>query len=287
MPRFLVDDHFHDHPKRRKAGLEAIGLWTSAGSWCQDNLTDGFVPAYVAERWAGRRLKVLAERLVTAGLWDPALDSDGEHGWQFHDWSGDDGWQESAGYVKDRRKANAARQRRFRQRSNTDEQPPPPEAINNGRNALHNALRNGATNGVTNGVSNAPHARASSPHLTSPTNPLLTLAGRLTQVGPSEMAAGLPTEVVEEWQRVAGPGVDLEDEARAYLARHGDTTPNDPRGAWLGWLRKARTRYEADYGPPKPTCTTGCADGWLPSDDDARPCPTCKPHLRPVQGVAL
>lgn len=278
MPRFLVDDHFHDHPKRRKAGLEAIGLWTSAGSWCQDNLTDGFVPAYVAQRWAGRRLKVLADRLVDAGLWTASVNGDGEQGWLFHDWSGDDGWQESAEYVKGRRKANAARQRRFRQRSGHEETPPPEGAPSGDSNALRNASRNGATNGV----SNAPHARASSPHLTSPINPLLTLAGRLTEVGARELAAGLPKPVVDEWQGIAGPGVDLETEARAYLARHGDTTPNDPRGAWLGWLRTARERHAADHSPPRPACGN-CVDGWLSTGDKPRPCPTCKPHLRAVE----
>jgi len=84
MPWFPVDDAFHSHPKARKAGFEAIGLWTVAGSFCMAYLTDGFVPGwFVKER--GARGLVLAKRLVSAELWKVG-DRDGEEGWWFHDW---------------------------------------------------------------------------------------------------------------------------------------------------------------------------------------------------------
>jgi hypothetical protein len=59
-----------------------MGLWALAGSWCAANLTDGFVPEVVALRYGTARQ---AERLVTAGLWEPTV-RDGEPGWVFHDW---------------------------------------------------------------------------------------------------------------------------------------------------------------------------------------------------------
>lgn len=83
MAWFKVDDKLHSHPKRFRAGLEAMGLWTLCGSWTSDQLTDGFIPEYIAEQMGGRNWRRLAGRLVTAGLWVEAFD-DGEPGWRFH-----------------------------------------------------------------------------------------------------------------------------------------------------------------------------------------------------------
>ena len=84
MPWFMVDDKLHSHKKRLRAGIEAMGLWVTAGSWSADQLADGFVPDYVA-----RGLDPKAERhaasLVSAGLWAVA-EKDGERGWQFHEY---------------------------------------------------------------------------------------------------------------------------------------------------------------------------------------------------------
>ncbi len=84
MPWFKVDDKLHSHVKAARAGLEAMGLWTIAGSWSMDQLTDGFVPDYIAAR-LHPKAKRLAAALVKAGLWDEA-EKDGDTGWQFHDW---------------------------------------------------------------------------------------------------------------------------------------------------------------------------------------------------------
>lgn len=103
MSWFPVDDAFHSHPKARKAGLEALGLWTLAGSHCMAYLTDGFV----ADWWVKEKPRgaVLAKRLVAAGLWSPA-EHDGEQGWQFHDWK----VECTKAHVLAERRASAARQ---------------------------------------------------------------------------------------------------------------------------------------------------------------------------------
>jgi hypothetical protein len=85
VPWFKVDDKLHDHRKARAAGCQAMGLWVLAGSWCGDNLTDGFVPDSIAARW-DRNYRKLAGRLVEVGLWEVAR-KDGEAGWQFHEWA--------------------------------------------------------------------------------------------------------------------------------------------------------------------------------------------------------
>ncbi|MCA1195111.1 hypothetical protein [Saccharopolyspora sp. 6V] len=83
MSWFYVDDRLHDHPKARKAGTAALGLWALCGAWCADYLTDGWVPAEVARRYGTARQ---AEKLCAAGLWT-AVERDGEKGYQFHEWS--------------------------------------------------------------------------------------------------------------------------------------------------------------------------------------------------------
>lgn len=108
MPYFKVDDQLHSHPKARRAGLAAMGLWTVAGSHCMPYKSDGFVPDWFVTSWPqGRKL---AGQLVDAGLWSPA-ERDGEQGWQFHDW---DDIQLTAEEIEADREYARARQRRHR-----------------------------------------------------------------------------------------------------------------------------------------------------------------------------
>lgn len=114
---FKVDDGFYRGPKVRKLGkrrvsaqsrVASVGIWTLAGDWSADNLTDGFVPWEVIEDWDPDR--ALAGRLVKAGLWFE-VDRGGESGCQFHDWPD---WQPTSDQVKQRRKADAERKARWR-----------------------------------------------------------------------------------------------------------------------------------------------------------------------------
>lgn len=85
MTWFKVDDKLHSHKKSARAGVAAMGLWTLAGSWSADHLTDGFVPDYIAHRLAPGQADELAKELVNAGLWFPD-EHDGDEGWRFKDW---------------------------------------------------------------------------------------------------------------------------------------------------------------------------------------------------------
>jgi hypothetical protein len=78
MPWFKVDDTLALHPKTVAAGNAALGLWTRAGAWSMQTLTDGFVPTAVARQLGSRRE---AQRLVDVGLWDLKDD-----GYVFHEW---------------------------------------------------------------------------------------------------------------------------------------------------------------------------------------------------------
>jgi hypothetical protein len=108
---FKVDDRFHSHPKAIAAGPEAIGLWTIAGSWSVDHLTDGFISRETLPKLLPNRNRTwLANRLVAAGLWEKV----GDAGWQFHDW-GDDGRQKTSQQVRAERAAGRERQARWRE----------------------------------------------------------------------------------------------------------------------------------------------------------------------------
>lgn len=105
MAWFKVDDKFHDHPKARRAGLAACGLWLRAGSWSADQLTDGFVPDDVLPRWSGRGVDVfaLADVLVDARLWERD-ESGPEAGYRFRKWSK---YQPTRAEVKGKRSAES------------------------------------------------------------------------------------------------------------------------------------------------------------------------------------
>jgi hypothetical protein len=85
MTWFKVDDKFHSHNKVRKVLAEepiALALWVVAGSWSSDNLTDGFVPDHQLPWLIPVGAELLAQRLVTAGLWKRV-----RAGYQFHEWA--------------------------------------------------------------------------------------------------------------------------------------------------------------------------------------------------------
>lgn len=114
MAFFLVDDQFHGHPKVRKAGLEAVGLWSVAGSHCRAYKSDGFVPAWFVSGYP--KGKQLALRLVSAGLWKRDAEH-GEDGYRFHDWHH---IHDPADEIERQREMGRQRQRRRREKSRTE-----------------------------------------------------------------------------------------------------------------------------------------------------------------------
>lgn len=273
MTWFKVDDGFPGHPKvrsiPRSVRMRVVGVWAACGAWSARYLTDGLIAGDAVEDEGGEPTD--AKALVAAGLWhehghdcprcvDPVAGS-----FVFHDWSD---WNPTKEKVKADRKATADRVARYRER------------------------KNGGSNGVTNGVSNG----APGPARPGPTRKsLLTLISRLAASDASASDGPPPAEVIDEWQEIAGAGVDLEVEAKAYLARFGDRPAKDERGAWLGWLRRAAVRSAearnsvpgppgSETSPPGGCGAPGCVEGYLGFDDDERPrpCPDCRPHLRPV-----
>ena len=107
---FKVDDKLHSHPKTAEAGPTAMGLWVTAGSWCGDQLTGGFVPGHMIRRLDPDHGEESAVRLVEVGLWRQVRNGK-VTGWQFHDW---DSYQPSREKVLGKRAATAARVAKYR-----------------------------------------------------------------------------------------------------------------------------------------------------------------------------
>lgn len=111
MSWFKVADGFHDHPKFWNVSEYAVCLWVRAGSWSAKQLTDGFVPDGMIQRWT-RNADIAAQELVSNGAWKAV-----EGGYQFHDWTD---WNPSKEKVLKLRERGAERQARYRERSKGD-----------------------------------------------------------------------------------------------------------------------------------------------------------------------
>jgi hypothetical protein len=105
---FKVDDGLHSSRKLlsipKRARFAAIGLWTVAGSWCADEVTDGHVPDYMLREWGAPASAPAA--LVEAGLWDREGD-----GYVFRNWLE---YQPSKQDVEAERAASRERMRELR-----------------------------------------------------------------------------------------------------------------------------------------------------------------------------
>lgn len=124
MTWFKVDDSFYSHPKVVQLSLSARGLWVTAGSWCADHETDGFVPDAMIRVFGAK--KRTADELESATLWKKV-----DGGWKFHDW---EKYQPTAGDLDKKREKTREKLRSWRSR---------------------NQVTNHGGNGVTNEVSNA------------------------------------------------------------------------------------------------------------------------------------
>lgn len=174
MPWFKVDDTLHSHPKTRRAGAAAMGMWVLAGSYSGSYVTEGFIPEWwVAAFPQGRRR--VAE-LIKAGFW-VAGNKDDEPGYFFHDW---EKYQPSKTEIEADRVAARDRQRLWRAKRR--------------ENASH-AVTDVVTDTVSNAVSNGSPTRP-----TRPTRPGSAFKTRVETSSPNRP---------ESEGRTLGDGLDL------------------------------------------------------------------------------
>lgn len=244
MTWFKVDDHLHSSKKvnaiPRRDRLAAIGLWTIAGAWSSQELTEGFIPDYMIERLGGtaRLAQVLCEARggSASGLW---LNTPG--GFQFHEWLERNPTREQ---VQSGREAARERQRRARERSR--------------------AMREHAAVTRDNTVTHAPVTRDSrvshagshgppDPTRPDPTHKSFIEVGVSDDTPPPKAAKKPPqkrrTTIPEDWTltdhlqayattRGVDPTTQLEAFRDYHLSR--GTQMLDWAAAWRTWVRKAK-----------------------------------------------
>lgn len=116
-----ICDRFHSHPKPEEAGLEAVGLWALALSYCCDHLSDGVIGKTRVVRLAGGDAAAArcTVRLVASGLWhraDAPCPSGHERcdryrktdvdGFRFHDWEDYEPTRDGAERERERKRKN-------------------------------------------------------------------------------------------------------------------------------------------------------------------------------------
>lgn len=102
---FSIDDAWDNSGPVARAGNTAFGFYCRCGAWAARNSSDGYVPAEIALAYGSPEL---ASKLVAVGLWE-AVDG----GWSMPDYLLRN---ESAAQVAHRRKAEAERKARYRER---------------------------------------------------------------------------------------------------------------------------------------------------------------------------
>jgi hypothetical protein len=215
MTWFKVDDGLHSHLKAVRAGIPAMGLWVMAGSWCAANLTDGWIPDYIAVR-LDPDYEEHAAMLVKAGLWVKAK-RNGESGWRFHEWN-EPGRQPVREQVLADRAANAQRQAAWRERAKRER-----EARQ--QSQADSRSRNGVTTSVTNGDVTASITGA--PTRPDPTRPVLPTEV-LKDVPPSAGADAPRPEPAHE------PADNAQAVVAAYLDGAAEAGQDKPTGRLIG-----------------------------------------------------
>lgn len=81
MAWIRVESSVSRNKKFVKAGPAPSWLWLCGLAYCQEGLTDGFIPAEALPYLGVKNARQLAAHLVSAGLWEVA-----EGGWRVHDY---------------------------------------------------------------------------------------------------------------------------------------------------------------------------------------------------------
>lgn len=235
MSWFKVDDAFHSSKPvlkiPRKYRLAAVGLWISAGTWCAQEESDGFLPEWVLEELCGT--PALARQLVNCDLWSPVTrpvltsssvserSSSGseESGWQFKNWSK---YQPTRKELDEKREKDRIRQANYRA-----------------------SLRD---NGVTpKGQTEGQHHESDPPDPTRPdpnTEAKASVPRKRGRRIPNDFAI---TEEMRAWGRENCPTVNGTEETVKFInywqAKSGrDATKLDWEATWRNWMLNAKER---------------------------------------------
>lgn len=244
MAWFKVDDGLHSSRKflsiPKRARFAAIGLWTVAGSWCADELTDGHVPNYMLDVWGAP--PSAPQSLVDAGLWERE-----SGGYVIYNWLE---YQPRKADVDAEREASRDRMRELRARRK--QQKPRNDAEvedmfdRTGANCSENVRNPDPTrpiykeinkeNGDVIEVTDVPDGTRSPQPLPNPF---------------------MLTDEMKKWAAEKTPGLDpvVETEDFVKYWRHGEGKGKKKKNWVLTWQRRMKQRFDwlpaAERGPQK------------------------------------
>lgn len=234
MPWARLDDKFHSHPKVASLGgymLACVGLHALALSWCNDHLTDGFIPTEQVPRLTGDVSRLLSEgdpgilvaRLLEAGMWEER-----ENGYEIHDFLE---YNNSKKDVLKARKLSSSRVHRWRDRN----------ASGNGvgnSDVTHEPKRSRTR---TTTEKELPPSKSSPPVEFSIPTSISEALGRCTRMG---AVSALSTPGFWRAEVRANEGVDFGAEilkAEAWLVANLARAPRKDLGRFLhNWLARAQ-----------------------------------------------
>jgi len=226
MTWFKVDDKFWSSPERLGASFAAIGVWTTAGSYCADQLTDGVVSKN-AQKMLGIRPKI-ARELVEIGLWHEHDNGD----FSFKNWSKFNPSKADVEARRERlREAGRAGGRRSGQSRRGELNEP-----NSEPNTKHDASPRLSIVPSTNEAAPVEH----------PTRPVPTTSNEVVRESRKKRATALPhgwmpDRAVIDAMRAECPAVDVEAEHRKfadYWLSKGERRA-DWTATWRNWIRRA------------------------------------------------
>lgn len=245
MAWFKVDDGLHASRKfqsiPKRARFAAVGAWTIAGSWCADQLTDGFVPDYMLELWGVPPSAPSA--LVEAGLWGRE-----SGGYLFCNWLE---YQPRKADVDAEREASRERMRDLRAKRKQKK----PQDDAEGGEVFGRTDSNGSEN-----VRNPDPTRPDPVPKEVPkgTSTRKARGSRITD-------QWMPDQTLIQQMQAECPGVDLEAEHRIFIdywiAQPGQKgVKTDWAATWRNWMR--RKHADLMKRPPQQRATSKADNAW-------------------------
>lgn len=230
MTFFPIPDEFYRDAKYLSWSSDAYALWSIAGSWSADRLTDGLVPTPALALFPSGPAGA-ADELVERGVWRRA-----RGGFQYID------WPEvcSRAYVEAKREAWRGRKQKSRSSKATPSRVTPEGLTRESTKESH-----GDSYEESHASSNPVNQEKEQETPTS------SLARKRGSRIPADFAAD---EVMVAWARTEAPLVNGRTETANFIdywtaAAGANASKRDWVAAWRGWMRKAQT----DAGRRAPT----------------------------------
>lgn len=243
MAWIKVESSVARHHKFIEAGPAASWLWVCGLAYCQEGLTDGFIPFTAAKYLGVRAPSALISRLVQTGLWDR---TDG--GWRVHDYLSHNKSAVEVLGLKEERRASGARggrasgaARRF-----VEQIPQKPEAVATATAKQSAEASTKQTSNPATATSTATDtALRDTPTTAEPQSDSTPVVLTFPTVGPHRTWA-LHQSHIDRWSD-AYPTVNVEAEARkalAWIEAHLDKrkTSRGMPAFLVSWLGRAADR---------------------------------------------